>query len=300
MTRQDETGSLQRAMNRLSTAEGVMFDVDGCLMLSDSPSGHGGELLEGATEAIAFTRARGNGLVVFTNGSMQTPAAIAASLRGLGLDVADAEVLTPAVVAGELARDRFPGAEILAFGGPGIHEVFDGLGVPLVDIPRAIAEGPPATPLVVIGWDIAFGRDKLRIAAEAVRFGADIMVTSDAPSFASRGRLNVGVSGFIAAGLQHVSGKRYEVAGKPSHAAASIIVRHLGVAAEHVLVVGDDLALEVALAKSVGALSALVTTGTSSRSDAAGAGADLRPDLIVDSLTELVELWKHSSEQAVR
>lgn len=288
MTVVEEGGTIAGSLQRV---RGVMFDIDGCLILSDSGSGHAGVALPGAAAAVDFVRRNGIPLVVFTNGSMQTPWAIAAALRDLGIDVRDDEVLTPAVVAAELAEERYPGVPVLLFGGPGVAEVFERHRIPLVDVEAALRDGPVETPLVVIGWDVDFNRDKLLVAAEAVFAGARILVTSDSPTFASHRRVNVGVSGFIATGLSHVTGADYEIAGKPSAAAMTIIARHLGVEAEQVLVVGDDIALEAAMAVKAGAVAALVTTGTSTRADAAAADATMRPHLVVDSLNELLELW---------
>jgi HAD superfamily hydrolase (TIGR01450 family) len=282
---------------RLAGVRGVMFDVDGCLILADTSSDHAGVALPGAAEAIAFVRSQHMPLVVFTNGSMQTPAAIAATLRDLGIDVTDDEVLTPAVVAAELANDRHPGSAVLVFGGPGIHDVFEAYGVPMIDIDAALRDGPVETPLVVVGWDTSFTRDKLLVAAEAVKAGANILVTSDAPTFASAHRMNVGVAGFIAAGLRHVTGQDYEIVGKPSAAAMSMIARRLGVQPADVLVVGDDLALESVMAVEAGAVSVLVTTGTSTRDDAGAVDPAQRP-LVVDSLTELVDEWRDARDGA--
>src|ERR1019366_7639331 len=44
---------------RLAEAEGVVFDIDGCLVLSDKPGGHGGQPLPGAVEAFTKVRASG-------------------------------------------------------------------------------------------------------------------------------------------------------------------------------------------------------------------------------------------------
>jgi HAD superfamily hydrolase (TIGR01450 family) len=283
--------------DRLRLVRGVMFDIDGCLILVDSSQEHAGVALAGAADAIAFVRQQGIPLVVFTNGSMQTPAAIAGMLAELGIDVTADEVLTPAVVAAEIAKDRYPGSPILVFGGPGICDVFEERGIPLIDVDAALRDGPVATPLVVVGWDVTFGREKLLVAAEAVKAGARILVTSDAPTFASSNRMNVGVAGFVAAGLRHVTGQDYEIAGKPSAAAMAVVARTLDVAPQDVLVVGDDVALESAMAAAAGAASVLVTTGTSSREDVLGLEPEVRPH-VVDSLTELTDLWRAARASA--
>jgi HAD superfamily hydrolase (TIGR01450 family) len=276
-----------------------MFDIDGCLILSDGPSGLGGMVLPGAREAIDLVRNSGRSLAVFTNGSGQTPHQIADSLRALGLDIRDHEVLTPAVVAAETMQALYQHQPLLVFGGIGLHHDFQMLGLNVVDLDRVIAGEPTNAVAVVIGWDTDFGRDKLQLAAEAVLAGAEIFCTSDAPSFASAHHLNVGVSGFIATGLSHVTGRPYRVLGKPSAEAMQTLVQRLGVPAEEVLIIGDDLILECSMARASGALGILVTTGTNSAADADSAPANMKPDAVLDSMAEFVELLSLVSEVSV-
>ncbi|TQC42592.1 hypothetical protein EEB14_47955 [Rhodococcus sp. WS4] len=285
-------------LTRLGDVRGVMFDIDGCLVISDGPSGKGGRALPGAHEAIDLVRRTGRSMAVFTNGSMQTPHQIADSLRSLDLDVRDEEVLTPAVVAAETMQILHPGRPLLVFGGPGVQHDFLTRGLDVVDLDRALAGEPTNAAAVVIGWDVEFGRNKLQIAAEAVLAGAPIYCTSDARSFASEHRLNVGVSGFIAAGLSHVTQRPYRVLGKPAPEAFEVLTRRLQVAPEQMLIIGDDLTLECAMARRGGALGALVTTGTHSAADADQAPPEHRPDLVIGALGELLELLAAVPERA--
>jgi len=269
---------------RLARAQGVVVDVDGCLILSDQPAGHGGTPLTGAVEAVHAVRAGGRRVVAFTNASSRTPAEIARSLDELGFGFGDRDVLTPSVVAARVLLQRFGDKPILAFGGHGLFEVLREAGVRL-----ASPGDGDAVAAVVAGWDIAFDEPKLQAAAEAVWRGAPLLVTSDAPAFAIRGRRAAGVAGFIANGLAHVTGVEYEVLGKPSALAAATAAERLGVAPDRMLVVGDDLTLEVAMARRAGGVGVLVTTGLNSRSDALAAPPQSRPDLVVDGLGELVD-----------
>jgi HAD superfamily hydrolase (TIGR01450 family) len=268
---------------RLGAVRGVVFDIDGCLALF-GPGHDSGTALPGAAELIAHARACGHRVVAFTNASSKVPAALAATLRGLGLPLADDEVLTPAVVAAEIVEHRYRSRPVLAFGGPGLVDVLVERDVRLAD------PGEPGIAAVVVGWDTAFGRDRLQAAAEALWDGADLLVTSDAPSFASRGRPAAGVSGFIAHGLRHVTGAAIEVVGKPSPAAMDVIARRLGVDPARMLVVGDDLTLEIRMARAAGAVAVLTTTGTHDADDAGRAGPGDRPDLVVGGLPELLAL----------
>jgi HAD superfamily hydrolase (TIGR01450 family) len=287
----------EELLERLARVDGIMFDIDGCLVLSNGPSGQdGARVLAGATEAIELARRTSRKVCVFTNGTAQKPGDIAAHLRGMGVDVRDEEVLTPAVVAAQVMRDLYGDAPLMVFGGEGVLHDFRMLDLNLVDIDALIAGDPTATadtPIaaVVIGWDRDFGGAKLQVAAEAVAAGAKIYCTSAAPMFASNDRLNVGVSGFISAGLSYVTGQPYEVLGKPSGYAMDFIAAKLGVEASRVLVIGDDLVLEASMARAAGAVAGLVLTGTSTARHLAEAEPANRPDFALESMTELVELF---------
>jgi HAD superfamily hydrolase (TIGR01450 family) len=271
---------------RLAAVRGVVFDVDGCLALF-GPAHDGGTPLPGAAETLEHVRAAGCGVVALTNASSKTPAALAAALRRIGIPFADDEVLTPAVVAAEVVPRRYGDRPVLAFGGPGLLDVLAERGVRLAD-PAA----PQAAAAVLIGWDTEFVRERVQVAAEALWAGADLLVTSDAPSFASTGRPTVGISGFIAHGLRHVTGAPIEVLGKPSTTAMAVTAARLGAAGEQLLVVGDDLTLEIRMARAAGAVAVLTTTGTHGAQDAARAGEADRPDLVVDGLPELLDLLR--------
>jgi len=268
---------------RLARVDGVVFDVDGCLVLSDEPAGEGGRALPGAAEAVRAVRASGRSVVAFTNASSQVPAAIAASLSVMGVELSAAEVLTPSVVAAQVARERYGDAPVLAFGGPGLVDVLRDGGVRLADHAR-----PTEAVAVVVGWDTGFDRDRLQTAAEAVWNGAALLVTSDARRFASATRPVAGVGGFIARGLSYVTETEYEILGKPSRAAMAVASRRLGTAPERVLVAGDDLTLEAAMAHGAGAVSVLVTTGLHGSADVGVVAGGVVPDLVVPGLPELL------------
>lgn len=276
---------------RLRSIEGIMFDIDGCLVLSDGPSGQDGYVLPGAREAIEQARSSGRRLCAFTNGTAQSPPDIANHLRSMGLGIEDDEVLTPATVAAEVMAQQYPSEPILVFGGDGMLHDFRRRGVDVVDVNKALANRSAEASAVVIGWDTDFGRAKLQLAAAAVRGGAKIYCTSDAPTFASSNWPNVGVSGFIAVGLSHVTRQPYEVVGKPSDNAMQLIARSLQTEPSRVLVIGDDIELEAAMARRAGALAGLVLTGTTRAEDLDHATDRNRPDLVVDTMTELVELF---------
>ena len=79
---------------------GVLFDVDGTLLLSDRALG-GYELLPGAIEVLSTLKARRVPFALLTNGSAYPPAEQAAKLRAAGLAVDDGQMITPSSIAAD-------------------------------------------------------------------------------------------------------------------------------------------------------------------------------------------------------
>src|ERR1043166_4197720 len=167
----------------LADAGAFVFDLDGTLVLSEDPhTGGGTGALPGAAEVLSLLLVRGKPWVCFTNGTGQTPAHLAAKLRLAGLPVEDAQVLTPASVAAEHIRTAYPDEAVLAFGTTGVLEPLQSVGLPLVGTKDA-----ERARVVLIGADPEFTYEKLTAACRAVWAGAQLLVTSMAPYFASRG-----------------------------------------------------------------------------------------------------------------
>jgi len=171
-------------IRRLSEARAFVFDLDGTLVLADDPN-VGGDMqtLPGATDVLRRIRQSGRRFACFTNGSGQVPAAQASRLRAVGLEVMDEELLTPAVVAARYIRAHYAGASVVAFGNEGLLLPLGEAGVRLVEVDEAERAG-----VVVIGADPEFTYPKLVAACRAVWAGAALLVTSNAPWFASRRR----------------------------------------------------------------------------------------------------------------
>jgi HAD superfamily hydrolase (TIGR01450 family) len=259
--------------------------VDGTLVLSEDPNtGAGVRALPGAATVLQTVRERGARFVCFTNGTGQVPSALAAKLRGAGLEVDDAQALTPASVAALHIRRRYPEEPVLAFGTAGVLEPLRDAGVRTLGLDEA-----ERAHVVLIGADPDFDYEKLTAACRAVWAGAELLVTSMAPYFASRGGRLPSTSGAIAAGIRHVTGAEPVVVGKPSALVLEVSARCLGVAVEELTVVGDDLRLEIKMARQAGARSVLVLSGTSSHVDVEEAPAAERPDLVLPDIGGLLE-----------
>lgn len=266
-------------MTLLDGIDAVVFDVDGTLLHSHDPGGvRGARPIAGAVEAVARVRTTGRRLLFFTNGTGRPPAQYAADLRAVGFELADDEFMNPAVVAARWIARRHPGKSVLVLGGPGVR-------APLHDLDIETVEG--RADVVLVGWDDALSYTQLRAACESVWAGAPLLATSTAPVFSVNGGPAPGWSGAVAAGIRQTTGVKVLTLGKPSPAALREMCRALGTTPRRTLVVGDDLTLEIAMARRAGARSALVLTGISHAADVDRLPADRRPDVVAAAVAEL-------------
>lgn len=98
-----------------------------------------------------------------------------------------------------------------------------------------------------------------------------------------------GAEGWEEAGIRQTTGARALTLRKPSPVALREMCRALGAKPARTLVVGDDLTLEVAMARRAGARAALVLTGTGTAEAAAAAAPTVRPHAVLASVREILE-----------
>lgn len=267
----------------LGAIEGVMFDVDGTLILSDRKLG-GYELIPGAREALLGLQARGVPFLALTNGSAYPGAEQAPRLRALGLPIDDERMLTPNDVAARLFAAR--GARrVMVLGTDGVARALAGMGV---EVATPGADG--AIDAVYVGWHPTCSMDDIHAAAEAVLDGAALFTASDVPFFATKAGRAFGYSSAICGAILRVTGVEPEVTGKPSLHALALVAERLGVDAARVAVVGDDPRVEIEMARAGGATGIGVTTGTTSADEWAAQDISRRPHRVIASLNELSSL----------
>ncbi len=223
-------------------------------------------------------RASGKRVLFFTNGTGKPPAAYAADIRSVGFELADEEFMNPAVVAARWIARKHPGESVLVLGMAGVVSPLHDLGIETVESGAGV---------VLVGWDDALTYAQLRSACESIWAGAPLYATSLASVFSVAGGRAPGWSGAIAAGITQTTGVKAVALGKPSPAALREMCRALGTSARRTLVVGDDLKLEIGMARRSGARTALVLTGISTRADVEALPAARRPDLVLGSVAKL-------------
>ena len=103
----------------------------------------------------------------------------------------------------------------------------------------------------------------------------------------SPGGIALDVAPFVAA-LEHASGRKAVVLGKPAPAFFLAAVGRLGLDPFDVLMIGDDVKTDVGGAQEAGLRAALVRTGKFRESDLRGG---ITPDTVFDSVADLPARW---------
>jgi len=271
---------------RIHAARGFIFDMDGTLVLGQA-SGGGFAALPGAAALLGKLRGRGTPFRVFTNGTARVPRYYAAALREAGLDVCDEEMMTPATSAADwLVRRKI--RRVRALGGEGLQVPLREAGLDVVG-PGDDADKVEA---VFTGWYKDFTLACMERACQDLWAGAQLTTSSNVPFFATAGGRAIGHSFAINAAIRALTSKRARILGKPSRDAMACALRRMGLPASagaRTVVVGDDPALEMRLAKNAGAMGIAVTTGLHDRAALSLADKEERPDVVLDSLEPIIE-----------
>jgi 4-nitrophenyl phosphatase len=268
---------------RLRPVEGLVFDLDGTLVLSDrSLSGY--QVLPGAVELLNNLKARGVPFVVLTNGTNYPSSEQAPKLRALGLPISDDALLTPSSVAADLMPRRGV-KRALVLGTPGVGHALAQVGIQTV---FTRDQGTDQVDAVYIGWHPDCGMKDIEAAAKAIWNGAELYVASDVPFFATAGGKSMGYSYAISAAVRRITHAPMILTGKPSLHALRLVAKRLGIPMSRVGVVGDDPLVEMIMARRGGAVGFGVTTGITKAADWAKQPPGRRPHRVLRSLGELL------------
>jgi HAD superfamily hydrolase (TIGR01458 family) len=253
----------------------ALIDVDGVLHIGDVP-------LPGSVAALAELRQRGIPFRLLTNSTTRTRGALAEALRGMGFDVADTEVLTAPVATAAWLRRRYPGVACYPIVTGNV--LADFAGVPMSD-------GPDARVVVIGGAEDNFTFHALNHAFRLLLAGAALVAMHRNPWWVAPEGPALDAGAFVRA-LEHASGRRATVVGKPAAPFFRSAFRSLGLPPSQVIMVGDDLRQDILPSMRLGATGALVRTGKFREADLVGG----TPHLLLDSLAGLPRVFDDASE----
>ncbi len=232
----------------LAAYDGVVCDLDGVVRRGTAAVPHAVERLTALTVPVVYA----------TNNASLTPADVATQLRGLGVEVTAADVVTSsqagaAYVAGRVA----PGSAVLAVGGPGVAAALTEGGLtPVTDTHDGVVA-------VLQGYGPAVTASDLARAAYAVQAGALWVATNRDSTLPTQYGVAPGNGALIAA-VALATGTEPVAVGKPEPPLYDLAVGRLGCPAGRALAIGDRLDTDIAGATAAGLDSLWVLTGVDS------------------------------------
>lgn len=257
----------------LDRYDGFVFDLDGTVYLGD-------HLLPDAARVVDAIRRRGKKLVYLTNKPLELPGAYARRLTELGLGTGPDEVVSCLDPLVRYLRERHPAAPALCVSEPLVIDVLSRSGQP-------ITADPLQAQVVVVSFDRTFDYRKLRDAYRAVRSGAVIVATNPDASCPTPDGGLPDCAAMLAAIEACTDVKAEAIVGKPSEHMSAALLERLRLAPDRVLLVGDRLETDIAMAQRAGFDGGLVLTGATS--GAALGTSPTAPTFVLDTLGALLE-----------
>ncbi|MHA6484020.1 TIGR01457 family HAD-type hydrolase [Paenibacillus sp. strain BS8-2] len=258
--------------NTLHQVKGLLIDLDGTMY-------HGSRPIEGASRLIHYLQQSGLAYRFVTNNSSATPEEVASRLIGMDIPACPDDVCTSAQAAAVLIAGLKPNASVYMIGQNGLLEALTDAGLRITD------DEPD---FVVQGIDRELSYGKVARAVHHIRNGVPSILTNPDLLVPSTDGMLPG-AGSIGAMIRAASGVEPIVIGKPSSILMDYALSRMGLPADGTLVVGDNLATDIAAGVASGCGTALVLTGLTTKEnyDYYANSAGCSPDKIYDTLDEL-------------
>lgn len=248
----------------MNAIKGVLFDLDGVFYV-------GNQLVSGGNETLSWLQSQGIGYRFVTNNSTLSRSALVAKLQHLGLDISENELLS-ANYAGVLQLQKM-----------GLNRCKLILAqAAQADYPPSVDEKPDAIVIGDIGneWDY----DLLNTLMNQILEGAELIALHKGRYFQTEKGLMLDSGAFVAA-LEHATGKKAHVVGKPNPAFFEMGSALLDASPNELVMVGDDLINDIEGAQNTGYHAVLVQTGKYRK--AIVEQSEIIPDGIIPSVAAL-------------
>jgi len=247
---------------------GYILDLDGVIWDGDRKIPH-------AAERINELITSGKKVLFLTNNSLRSRDSYVKRLKEFGISVAKGQVLVSSYAAGLYMRKMKGASKVYALGTDGLKEELREAGHIIVE---------KGADFVVCGLDKTVNYEKMTIALQNIRAGAELIACAPDVTFLENGEIKLG-SGAIVKVLEAASGKMATLVGKPSKIIMDVAKDLMGLKPGECMVVGDKINTEIVAGKQEGMKTALVLTGETKLEDVKR--SEIKPDYVIKDLREL-------------
>lgn len=231
----------------ISNVKGFLIDIDGVLSTGDTA-------IPGARDAIAYLKEQGYPFRCVSNSTRKCRATIATRLENMGFDIPGQAIFTP------------PRAAVRYLQETGKHRVYL---LTTGDVDRDFAgactdDGSTAVDFVIVGD----AGERVTYASMNHAFcclmeGAGLIALEKDRYWMAPDGLSLSAGPFVAA-LEYATGETAMVVGKPARAFFDLALRDMGLPADGVVMVGDDILTDIGGAQAAGMCGAFLSGPVSS------------------------------------
>ncbi len=255
--------------------QGIILDLDGTIY-------RGSQAVPGAADFVNRVAEHGIKVLFVTNRSNRTPESICTQLRGYGISCNIENILTSAQATARHLRS----GSVFFIGEEGLERAL---------LESGLTMDPESPDYVVVGFDRAINYTKIEKASRLIRAGARFIATNPDKAVNADGGISPG-NGAIVAAIATASGVSPIVVGKPERAIIDIALERMGLAPEHVVLVGDNMETDIKAGINAGIRTVLILTGVSTRMDAMN--SPVEPHRVVADYAELAHIVFDTRESA--
>ena len=234
--------------------------------------------MPGAAAAVARLRKAGLPLRVITSTTARSRGDIGSGSARARFRLRRQDLLTASVLAATYLRSAHPEARVFLLGDARPEDLEGVRLVGLDDEPQVV---------LVSGADESFAFDTLNRVYELLLGGASLVAMHRNLSWMTHDGERLDAGAYLM-GLERAAGRAAVVTGKPAPGCFVAGLEALGLSADRVAMVGDDVENDVLAAQAVGITGVLVRTGKFREDKLAAASG--RPDHVIDSIVDLPAL----------
>ncbi|NPD88574.1 MAG: HAD-IIA family hydrolase [Asgard group archaeon] len=271
-----------------------LFDGDGVLYKEELA-------LPGAIEFLTLLQKKEKKIFILTNNSTKTRKEFQAKLENLGIKIPIENILTSAYLTAAYFSKHSPDLNAYIIGEEGLKEEFRSLGLKVMNSGKESNDEAifdldfSNVDCVVTGMDRNLTYVKLARAINILKNKdkeTKFIATNGDMTFPTQQGLIPGGGAMITM-LEELSGRKVElIIGKPSPQMYISALEISGSTKEEAVFFGDRIETDIMGANQVGILSFLVLSGVTSTDDLVNLSDDTSPDVIVNNLQDIIELFK--------
>ena len=262
-------------IKKLTNIKGLLIDLDGTLYFKGNP-------IPGAIETLKKLREIGLKFLLFTNTDSKSPQTILKFLQDYGFTVNKDELFTPIIALKEFLT-KYRNKKSFFVTTAEVEKEFQ-------DFPKVDSNGSEMPDFVIIGdfrdnWDV----NRLNLAFKFIFKGAKLLGTQGNRYFLDRKGEPVLDTGSFVKLIASAADVVPQIFGKPSKEYFLQALNKLDLAANEVIVIGDDLETDIAGATNMGLIAFLVRTGKGQFYDSNI--SQTSPFTLIDSLSSILEYF---------